>query len=117
MRGISADDIRDIVLTDDRSAFRLIFSSEVEPFYVELPIANAVIALPLLIKVLNAARGTDETAASISTPLRDERGEVTLVLENSMGAMRYSLNTEMVLQLTALLDHFLRERLGFRARS
>jgi hypothetical protein len=119
MRGLPADELRDISLTDDLSAVRLVFSSAEEPFYVELPVANAVIALPLLIKALNVARGIDDTAARISVPLVDanaERGEVTLVLENSTGSMSYSLDTEMVLQLTALLDHFLRKQLGFMRR-
>lgn len=120
MHGVRADAIDDIIVSDDLSALRLVLSRGSEPFYVELPTANAVLALPLLVKALNAAHGSDPTVARVSAPVdneANERGEVVLVIENSVGAMRYSLNTDMVLQLTALLDHFLRRQFSSRPPS
>jgi hypothetical protein len=119
MQGLKTDGIKEVIVSDDRAATRLVLTQDGDDeFYVELPSENVAGCLWMIVKAVEIARQpgtvTATTAVAVAVDL-DQAGEVLLTLENTAGAqMTYGMSIDLVTQLSALLDAALQARSGSR---
>lgn len=116
MQGIRTEGIRQVILDEENSVVRFIFTQEGSDFYFDVPTDNMAAIMPLLIDVVEASKSpTAVTAVKVADAAvdLDEAGDALLTLRSPTGAsMAYHLPLRLTLELSGLLDQALQARSG-----
>lgn len=116
MQGIKTDGIRQVILDEENSVVRFVFTQDGNDFYFDVPSDNMQAVMPMLIDAVETSKSpatlTAIKAADAAVEL-DEAGDILLTLRSPSGAtLAYHLPLPLSLELSALLDQALQARSG-----